>query len=99
NLIVLRGGSGIAKTFPQKVEVPVQAKASRLHFLGGVGGWAYPCCGDNKNENLPVAKVTVHFKDGSTKELIIRNGQEVADYIGKNDVPGSKEAPGLLRSG
>lgn len=99
NLIVLKGGAGVAKTFPQKVEVPVHATASRLHFLGGVAGWGFPCCGENKNENTPVANVTVHFKDGKTKDLVLKNAQEFADYNGRYDVPGSKEAPGLVRSG
>ena len=99
NLIVLKGGQGHSKTLPQKVEVNVDAKANRLHFLGGVGGWAFPCCGENKNENIPVAKVTVHFKDGAKKELILRNGDEFADYNGKYEVPGSREAEGIVRSG
>ena len=99
NLIGLKGGQGFAKTLPQKVEVPVDVEASRLHFLGGVGGWAFPCCGENKNEGLPVVKVTVHFADNTQKELVLRNGVEFADYIGKYDVPGSREAQGLLRNG
>lgn len=100
NVIVLKGGQGFAKTLPQKVEVPAGGiQASRLHFLGGVGGWAYPCCGDNKNEGMPVTKVTVHFADNTAKELIIKNGVEIADSIGKFDVPGSREAQGLVRSG
>jgi putative membrane-bound dehydrogenase-like protein len=99
NLIVLKGGQGYSKTYPQKVSVKTQVRANRLHFLGGVGGWAFPCCGDNKNENTPVAKVTVQYADNTTEDLIIRNGREVADYIGKFDVPDSKEAPDLVRSG
>jgi uncharacterized protein len=99
NLIVLKGGRGFSKTLPQKVEVPVNATANRLHFLGGVAGWGFPCCGENKNENVPVAKVTVHFKDGAKKELELKNGVEFADYNGKYDVPGSREAQGLMRGG
>ncbi|HTG45549.1 MAG TPA: ThuA domain-containing protein, partial [Verrucomicrobiae bacterium] len=99
NLLLLKGRNGITKDFPQKIEIPVNAKANRLHFLGGVGGWAFPCCGENKNENVPIAKVTVHFKDGPSKELVLKNAQEFADYNGRYDVPASKEAPGLLRSG
>jgi putative heme-binding domain-containing protein len=96
NLIVLKGGMNLARTFPQKVEAPAHVKASRLHFLGGVGGWAYPY---TRDENLPVAKITVQFADGSNKELILKNGQEIADYNGSADVPGSREAPGLIRNG
>jgi uncharacterized protein len=99
NLIVLKGGKGFAKTLPQKVEVPVNATANRLHFLGGVAGWGFPCCGENKNENVTVAKVTVHFKGGAKKEIELKNGVEFADYNGKYDVPGSREAQGLVRGG
>jgi putative membrane-bound dehydrogenase-like protein len=99
NLVVLKGGYGFAKTLPRKVEATVNAKANRLHFLGGVGGWAFPCCGDNQNEGMPVMKVTVQFKDGSTKELILKNGEEFADWNGSHDVPGSQPAEGLIRRG
>lgn len=99
NLLVLKGGYNFAKTLPQKVQVPVGVDVAKLHFLGGVGGWAYPCCGDNRNENTPVAKVTVHFLGGTTEEIILRNGVEFADYNGNFSVPGSKEAAGLLRAG
>lgn len=99
NLLVLKGGYAFAKTLPQKVQIPVGVDVAKLHFLGGVGGWAYPCCGDNRNENAPVTKVTVHFKNGTTEELILKNGVEFADYNGNFSVPGSKEAAGLLRAG
>ncbi|MGZ8937706.1 MAG: PVC-type heme-binding CxxCH protein, partial [Limisphaerales bacterium] len=99
NLIVLKGGQGFAKTLPQKIEARVNAPANRLHFLGGIGGWAFPCCGDNQNQGMPVAKVTVHFKDGSPKEIILKNGEEFADWNGKHDVSGSREAQGLVRNG
>jgi uncharacterized protein len=90
NLIVLKGGQNYAKTHPQKIEInAVGVKASKLHFLGGVGGWAFPCCGNNQNENVPVAKITVHFDGGNTEEIILKNGVEIADYNGRYDVPGS----------
>lgn len=104
NLCVLRGGDGFAKSRPQKVEVNnVGVKASRLHFLGGVGGWAYPW-GDPSGHNVPVMKVTVHFADGQREELILRNGHEFADYIGsptdpRYNVPGSQPVPGVVKSG
>jgi len=70
----------------------------RLHFLGGVGGWAYPYGGED-TKGLPVTKVLVHFADGSREEIVIRNGVEVADYVGRNDVPGSKAVPDLAAGG
>ena len=101
NLIVLKGGQGFAKTLPQKVTIEnVGVQASRLHFLGGVGGWAWPCCGEEKGEKLPVTKVTVHYKDGGSEEIILRNGVEFVDYISASyEAPGSKQVPGLVSRG
>ncbi len=98
NVLVLRGGSGLAKSFAQTVDVKAGFVATRLHFLGGVGGWAWPYGGE-ESKDKPVAKVTVHFAGGTSEEMILKNGVEVADYIGKFDVPGSKEVPDLLVRG
>jgi putative membrane-bound dehydrogenase-like protein len=100
NLIVLKGGSALSKTYPQRVEARnLRVKATQLHFLGGVGGWAYPCCGENKHENVPVAKVTVSFEEGPAEEFVLKNGVEFADYNGAYDVPGSKAASDVVRTG
>jgi uncharacterized protein len=98
NLIVLKGGQGFAKTLPQRVEFKAGVQASKLHFLGGVGGWAYPW-GGAQYENLPVAKITLHYIDGKTEEWVLKNGQEFADYGGRAEVPGSKEALEVVRYG
>ncbi len=98
NVLVLRGGSGMARNYAQKVEVKAGFAATRIHFLGGVGGWAWPWGGD-EHKDKPVAQVTVHFANGSTEEIILKNGVEVADYIGQFDVPGSKAVPDLLVRG
>ncbi len=92
NLIVLKGGTGHAQTYPQRIEIPAEhVHATVLHFLGGVGGWAYPCCGDSdKGEGLPAAKITVVYDDGSTEALILQNGVEIADYFHQTEVPGSQ---------
>ncbi|HKQ39499.1 MAG TPA: PVC-type heme-binding CxxCH protein [Verrucomicrobiae bacterium] len=97
NLIVLKGGQNYAKTHPQKVEITgIGLKASKLHFLGGVGGWAYPY---TRQENMPVAKVTLHFDGGDTEEIVLKNGVEIADYNGGYDVPGSTRVPELIANG
>ena len=97
NLIVLKGGQNYAKTHPQKVELSgVGVKATKLHFLGGVGGWAYPY---TRDENLPVAKVTLQFEGGDTEEIVLKNGVEIADYNGSYDVPGSTRVPELIANG
>ena len=100
NVVVLKGGEGLAKSYPQKVEVKnVNVRAAALHFLGGVAGWGWPCCGDNKNGGLPAAKVTITHTNGSFEEFTLTNGLEIADYNGNFNVPGSKPIPGLVEHG
>lgn len=100
NVIVLKGRQGLARTFPEKVETgTLNLKATRLHFLGGVGGWAYPCCGGNKNENLPVLKATVEFVEGPSEEFTFKNAVEFADYNGDYKVPGSKAVENVVLDG
>ncbi len=100
NLIVLKGGQAMSREYPQKVEINAGGlKANRLHFLGGVGGWAWPCCGDN-SEKVPVAKVLVQHAEGAPEEFVLQNGVEFVDYINAGtEVPGSKEVPGMVRRG
>lgn len=86
NVIVLQGGSGMARNYPKQVEVKVGLPATRLHFLGGVAGWGFPL--GRKDE--PVVKITAHFAGGETEEIVLRNGVEFADYIARIDVPGSE---------
>jgi putative heme-binding domain-containing protein len=94
NVIVLKGGSGISRSYPQKVEVKVGLPVSKLHILGGVGGWAYPFGGE-KNKDLPAARITLRFASGATEEITLKNGVEIADYVGKIDVPGSTALPNV----
>ncbi|MDB6028382.1 MAG: putative rane-bound dehydrogenase [Verrucomicrobiales bacterium] len=99
NLIVLRGGSGFAKTLPQQVEITnLNLKATQLYFLGGVGGWAWPFGGD-ANKDLPAAKIIVHYADKQIEEFILKNGVDLVDYVGRDEVPGSKMADGLVDRG
>ncbi len=101
NLVVLKGGEGYARTQPQRVEIAnVNVKANRLHFLGGVGGWAWPCCGGDGNKGMPVAKAIVTYAGGDTEELIFKNGDEFADHVSSvNNVPGSKLVEDLVSGG
>ena len=98
NVIVLKGGGGnnFAATLPQKVEIEVGHPVAKLHFLGGVGGWAWPFGGESA-KGRPVMKATVHFEDGRTEALVMKDGVEFADYIREVDVPGSKLAEGVVR--
>ena len=51
----LKGREGMCPQYPKRVEITgLDLKASRLHFLGAVGGWAWPFGGES-NKGLPAA--------------------------------------------
>jgi putative membrane-bound dehydrogenase-like protein len=93
NVINLKGGPGGSfskQKMPRQVEIKsIGFTANRLHFLGGIGGWAHPF----SDGVFPVMKATVHFTDGDRQVLEFRNGVEFADHIARRDVPGSTFAP------
>jgi putative heme-binding domain-containing protein len=98
NVVVLKGGSGFAKTLPQRVEFPVNTKARKLYVLGGVAGWGFPY-GDPDLQDVPAAKARLEYADGVTEDIVWKNGEEFADYVRPYEVPGSKSAGELLTSG
>jgi uncharacterized protein len=98
NAVVLRGGRGYARTLPQRVEFSAGVRAQRLHFLGGIGGWAFPVGGEERR-GMPVANVTLHFVGGDTEEWVLRNGVEFAEWSRGHEVPGSRAVPELARRG
>jgi putative membrane-bound dehydrogenase-like protein len=101
NVVALKGGPGagnVSDDFPQRIEIPTTATAASLHFLGGVGGWAWPTGGEAAR-GKPVMKVTVHFADGTSEEHILKNGEHVADTFTRADVPLSADAGDFTRRG
>jgi putative heme-binding domain-containing protein len=98
NLIVLKGGTGFAKTLPQRVEIPVNAPASKIHVLGGVAGWGFPNA-ESGGTNDPLVRAQIVYADGETEEDFFRNGYEFADYVKRIDVPGSRYVPDLVTDG
>ena len=101
NLVALKGGPGsasIADEFPKRVEIPAPVTAASLHFLGGVGGWAWPTGGD-ASRGAPAMKVVVYFADGTTEEHVLKNGEHIADTFGRAAVPLSTDAGDFTRRG
>jgi serine/threonine protein kinase len=99
NLIVLHstmGGGAQSADAPDAVTIPVNRAAVAVHFLGGVGAWAWPF----KPNNLPAEDllgkvamtVRLKYKDGQVEEHSMRNGEHIADWIRSYDVSGSKLA-------
>ncbi len=98
NVVVLRGGPSdtLARKMPKTVEIKAGGfKANRLHFLGGIGGWAFPY----DRDDVVVMRATVEYVGGEKETLEFKNGVEFADYNGQPEVPGSKLAAGLSARG
>lgn len=88
NVIVLKGGAednALSQSMPQSVEVSVNQPAGRIHLLGGVAGWGWP----NTAEKEPAVTMTIHYHDGNSEKIVLRNGVEFSDHIRGVDVPGS----------
>jgi len=98
NVIVLKGGTGFAKTLPQRVEFAVGTKARKIYVLGGVAGWGFPY-GEPDIQDVPAAKARLEYADGQTEEIIWKNGEEFADYVRPYEVPGSRSVGGLTDAG
>ena len=101
NLIALKGGPGrenLSESFPQRVEIQTAVTAASLHFLGGVGGWAWPSGGDAVR-GAPAMKVAVTFADGTTEEHVLKNGEHFADTFVRAEVPLSTDAGDFTRRG
>ncbi len=92
NVILLNSKSGpIAARMPKSATVPVNSAAKTIHLLGGVAGWASPF--GEKGTVSMIVKLT--YADGKTEDHPLKNGEHIADYIRRVDVPGSKFAYNL----
>ena len=88
DVLVLRGGMAEgweSRGYPQRVELPVGTALRRLHVLGGIAAWGFPFT----DSRSPAVRLTWRYADGSTEERVLTDGTEFADWIGRNDVPGS----------
>jgi putative heme-binding domain-containing protein len=89
NVIMLYGPDGtFPPRMPRSVSVPCNAKARMIHLLSGVSGWGFPL----GQKGSVTMIVRLHYKDGSTEDHPLLNGEHFADYIRRVDVPGSKLA-------
>ncbi|MEY2411359.1 MAG: hypothetical protein QOF48_4029, partial [Verrucomicrobiota bacterium] len=98
NIVVLRGGTGLSKGLPQRVEFPVGTRVAKLHVLGGVAGWGFPY-GPPEGHHVPAARLILYYADGTTEETILRNGEQFADYVQPFEVRASKAATDLVTRG
>jgi len=96
NVIVLKGGTApdwdCKLRAPQRVEVPVGCSVQQVHVLGGIAAWGFPY----HREKTEILKWTWKYQDGTNEEVVLHNGVEFGDWIGRNDVPGSTFVEGFL---
>ncbi|MDP6838515.1 MAG: ThuA domain-containing protein [Planctomycetota bacterium] len=96
NAIVLKGGMTQAwatwHAMPAAVEIPVGFELKRVHVLGGVAAWGFPC----RRDGQVAASWRWNYADGSTETVELRDGDVFADWIAAIDVPGSVSAEGVL---
>jgi uncharacterized protein len=94
NVVVLHSPRGrTAPSMPRSVELKLGAPAKAIHFLSGVSGWGYPYTSAGTVSMV----VRLHYADGSTEEHELVNGVHFADYLGHQEVEGSKLAYDLGR--
>jgi uncharacterized protein len=94
NAVMLHSDLGaVAPNMPNTVELPCGLPAKSIHFLSGVSGWGYP---STRTESVTLI-VRFHYANGSTEDHELKNAIHFADYLGHEDVPGSKPAFSLGR--
>ena len=89
NVVLLFGPKGdVSAKMPKSASVTCNAPAKIIHLLGGVSGWGHPG-GTLDSVSLIVR---LHYADGASEDHELRNGEQLADYIRRVDVPGSEFA-------
>lgn len=67
--------AGFRKSFPAAVnDIPINRKCARLHLLHGAN-WV-----DKSDFGTTVAKLVLHYEDGSTREIPMVAGEQVFDW-------------------
>ncbi|HJT32549.1 MAG TPA: WD40 repeat domain-containing protein [Pirellulales bacterium] len=93
NIVMLYSPGGqIPPRMPPSVTLPCHSSARAIHFLSGVSGWGAQS--EIKGGSVSMV-VRLHYRDGTTEEHPLRNGEHFADYNlsdAGSDVPRSKRA-------
>ena len=89
NVVMLHGPQGVfPPRMPRQVRLPVNAPATTIHIMGGIGGWSYPAHPAKSTSMI----VRLLYADGATEDHRLINGVHFADYIRRVDVTGSEFA-------
>ncbi len=89
NIVLLFGPQGtLPPKMPRSVKLPCNMPVGKVHILGGVSGWGFPASQKGSVSMI----VRLHFEDGKTEDHELINGEHIADYIRRIDVPKSEFA-------
>jgi len=89
NVVMLHGPQGaVPPTMPRSVSLTLASPVKALHLLGGIAGWGFPAVGKGSTSMI----VRLVYADGRKEDHPLVNGEHVADYIRRIDVPGSEFA-------
>jgi uncharacterized protein len=89
NVVLLHGPEGyLPPTMPKRVSLPVGSPVRALHLLGGIGGWCFPASPKGTTSMI----VRFVYADGIVEDHPLVEGEHLADYIRRIDVPGSEFA-------
>jgi putative membrane-bound dehydrogenase-like protein len=92
NIVMLHGPLGyLPPKMPQSVSVPVGGAVRAIHLLGGISGWGFPAIGKGSTSMI----VRLVYADGATEDHPLVNGEHLADYVRRIDVPQSTFAADL----
>jgi putative heme-binding domain-containing protein len=73
---------------PRSVSLTCNVSARAIHLLGGISGWGYP----RSDKGTVSMIVRLHYADGREEDHALKNGEQLASYVRRVDVPGSKFA-------
>jgi len=86
NVVMLHGPNGyLAPQMPKSVSLPIASPVRAIHLLGVVAGWGFPATPTGSTSMI----VRLVYADGRTEDHRLVNGEHVADYIRRVDVPRS----------
>jgi putative membrane-bound dehydrogenase-like protein len=89
NVVMLHGPLGyLPPKMPKSVSLTLASPVRAIHLLGGVAGWGFPA--GAKGSTSMIVKLV--YADGQKEEHPLVNGEHVADYIRRVDVPQSEFA-------
>jgi putative membrane-bound dehydrogenase-like protein len=89
NVVLLHGPQGsLPPKMPKSVSLSMGSPIQVLHILGGVAGWGFAGGGTGSTSML----VRFTYQDGTVEDHPLVNGEHVADYIRRVDVPKSEFA-------